>query len=242
MAIVELAEEKLPRVLVVDDDLSVAKSIEATLRRYYQVSVVHSGVEAIKDARRHSPDIIVLDVLMPGMDGLETCRQLRNDPLLANIPILFLTALGRPEERVAGFRAGADDYLTKPFNLEELQLRIEAILRRTGQPLQTLSPNSEIQINGLVLDRFNFRVKTTKKQAFLTPVEFDLLYHLMMHPNEVFTSERLLKEVWDYPTETGSPDLVRMHIKNLRSKIEDNPRDPAYILTIPRRGYTIATE
>ena len=242
MAIVELAEEKLPRVLVVDDDLSVAKSIEATLRRYYQVSVVHSGVEAIKDARRHSPDIIVLDVLMPGMDGLETCRQLRNDPLLANIPILFLTALGRPEERVAGFRAGADDYLTKPFNLEELQLRIEAILRRAGQPLQTLSPSSEIQINGLVLDRFNFRVKTTKKQAFLTPVEFDLLYHLMMHPNEVFTSERLLKEVWDYPTETGSPDLVRMHIKNLRSKIEDNPRDPAYILTIPRRGYTIATE
>lgn len=240
MVIADVSEAKLPRVLVVDDDSAVAKSIEATLRRYYQVSVVHSGVEAIKDARRHSPDIIVLDVLMPGMDGLETCRQLRNDPSLAEVPILFLTALARPEERVAGFRAGADDYLTKPFNLEELQLRIEAILRRVGQP--SLPPSSEIQVNGLILDRYNFQAKTNKKQALLTPVEFNLLYHLMVHPNEVFTSERLLKEVWDYPTETGSPDLVRMHIKNLRNKIENDPSEPEYILTIPRRGYTIATE
>ncbi len=229
-----------PRVLVVDDDPEVAKSIKATLRKYYQVFVVYSGVEALKEARRHRPDIIVLDVVMPGMDGLETCRQLRIDPALADVPILFLTALGQPEDRVAGFRAGADDYLTKPFNLEELQLRIKAILRRVVPT--TPAPSPTIKINNLVLDRSTYQVTTNKKQAKLTPVEFDLLYHLMIHSNEIFTSDRLLQEVWDYPSESGSPDLVRMHIKNLRDKIEEDPSNPEFILTIPRRGYTIASD
>jgi len=238
--VVSSTAENLSRILVVDDDPEVAKSIEATLRRHYQVFVVHSGIGAIKEARRHQPDLIVLDVVMPGMDGLETCRQLRIDPTLADIPILFLTALGRPEDRVAGFRAGADDYLTKPFNLEELQLRIKAILRRVSR--STPAPTeSQIKVSKLVLDKHSFCVTTAEKQSILTPVEFDLLYHLMTHPDEVFTSDRLLQEVWDYPSESGSPDLVRMHIKNLRRKIEVDPQRPEYILTIPRRGYTVAT-
>ncbi len=226
------------RILVVDDDPEVAKSIKATLRKHYQVFVVHSGVEALKEARHHRPDIIVLDIVMSGMDGLETCRQLRVDPALADVPILFLTALGRPEDRVAGFLAGGDDYLTKPFNLEELRLRIKAILRRVAPTVP--APGNKIKTNNLVLDIRTYQVNTDKKQIQLTPVEFDLLYHLMIHPNEIFTSDRLLQEVWDYPTETGSPDLVRMHIKNLRNKIEENSRQPELILTIPRRGYTIA--
>jgi two-component system alkaline phosphatase synthesis response regulator PhoP/two-component system response regulator RpaA len=229
-----------PRVLVVDDDPEVAKSIEATLRKHYKVYLVYSGIEAIKEARRHPPDLIVLDVVMPGMDGLEACRQLRLDPTLANIPILFLTALGRPEDRVAGLRAGADDYLTKPFNLEELHLRIKAILRRVSQ--QPPTPTPTLQANQLTLDKTSYLVTTDEKQAKLTPIEFDLLYHLMMHPNEVFTSDRLLQEVWNYPSESGSPDLVRMHIRNIRNKIEPDPSSPRFILTIPRRGYTIATE
>ncbi|MBN1995536.1 MAG: response regulator transcription factor [Anaerolineae bacterium] len=240
MTMSSATETPLPRILVVDDDVEVAKSIEASLRHHYKVFVVYSGVEALKQVRRHPPDLIVLDVLMPDMDGFETCRQLRLDPTLANIPILFLTALGRPEDRVAGFRAGADDYLTKPFNLEELQLRIKAILRRVAPPVSLTSAN--IQIRDLVLNRNSYQVTTGKKQAKLTPIEFDLLYHLMMHPQEVFTSERLLQEVWDYPSESGSPDLVRMHIKNLRQKIEADPGNPEFILTIPRRGYTIASE
>lgn len=229
-----------PRILVVDDDPEVARSIEASLRKHYKVFVVYSGVEAIKEARRHPPDLIVLDVLMPDMDGLETCRQLRIDPAMADIPILFLTALGRPEDRVAGLRAGADDYLTKPFNLEELQLRIKAILRRVSPP--ALPPSSRLQVRDLILDRNSYQVTTDKRTAKLTPIEFDLLYHLMLYPDEVFTSDRLLQEVWDYPSESGSPDLVRMHIKNLREKIEADPRNPEFILTIPRRGYTIASE
>lgn len=240
MAVSSHDEVVVRRVLVVDDDVDVAKSIEASLRKQYQVFVVFSGIEAIKEARRHRPDLIVLDVIMPGMDGLETCRELRVDPALANVPILFLTALGRPEDRVAGLRAGADDYLTKPFNLEELQLRIAAILRRVSQ--SPPPPEATLKINDLSLDRISYQVSTTKKQVKLTPVEFDLLCHLMMHPNEVFTSDRLLQEVWDYPSESGSPDLVRMHIKNLRNKIEVDPTKPEFILTIPRRGYTIASE
>jgi two-component system, OmpR family, response regulator RpaA len=240
MAVSSRAEVAVQRVLVVDDDVEVAKSIEASLRKHYQVSVVYSGIEAIKEARRHRPDLIVLDVVMPGMDGLETCRELRVDPALASVPILFLTALGRPEDRVAGFQAGADDYLTKPFNLEELQLRIAAILRRVTQGTST--PVSTLTIKNLTLDRNSYQVTTNEKQVKLTPVEFDLLYHLMMHPNEVFNSDRLLQEVWDYPTESGSPDLVRMHIKNLRNKIEVDPSKPEFIITIPRRGYTITSE
>lgn len=240
MAVSSRAEIAVQRVLVVDDDVEVAKSIEASLRKQYQVSVVYSGIEAIKEARRHRPDLIVLDVVMPGMDGLETCRELRVDPALASVPILFLTALGRPEDRVAGFQAGADDYLTKPFNLEELQLRIAAILRRVTR--NTSTPVSTLTIKNLTLDRNSYQVTTNEKQVKLTPVEFDLLYHLMMHPNEVFTSDRLLQEVWDYPTESGSPDLVRMHIKNIRNKIEADPSKPEFIITIPRRGYTITSE
>jgi DNA-binding response OmpR family regulator len=234
-------ETLVPRILVVDDDVEVAKSIEASLRKDYQVFVVYSGIEAIKEARRHLPNLIVLDVVMPGMDGFVTCRELRLDPALADVPILFLTALGRPEDRIAGFRAGADDYLTKPFNLEELQLRIEAILRRM-KPISPPPPVSMLKIKNLTLDRTSYQVTTHKKQAKLTPVEFDLLYHLMTHPDEVFTSDRLLQEVWDYPSESGSPDLVRMHIKNLRTKIEADPSNPEFILTIPRRGYTIASD
>jgi len=232
-------ENPLARILVVDDDPDVAKSIENSLRKQYKVFVVYSGIEAIKEARRHPPDLIVLDVRMPDMDGLETCQQLRLDPALADIPILFLTALGRPEDRVAGLKAGGDDYLTKPFNLEELLLRIKAILRRSAKSAP--KPSSVIEIRDLRLDRNTYQVTTAKKQSKLTPIEFDLLYHLMMYSDEVFTSDRLLQEVWDYPSESGSPDLVRMHIKNLREKVEADPRNPEYIVTIPRRGYTIAS-
>jgi DNA-binding response OmpR family regulator len=232
--------EKYFRILVVDDDPDVAASIGTTLRRNYQVTVVHSGTEAIREARNHPPHLMVLDVIMPGMDGFETCQQLRSDPLLVDIPVLFLTALGRPEDRVAGFKAGGDDYLTKPFNLEELQLRIDAIIRRT-YARQSPKTTDQISINNITLNRQSHRITTPHKEAMLTPVEFQLIYHLMTHAGEIFSSDRLLQEVWDYPIDTGSPDLVRMHIRNLRQKIEVDPKNPKVIITIPRRGYTIGS-
>jgi len=228
-------------IFVVDDDRDVAQSIELALRRRgFRVTLAHSGVEALKLLRRYRPDLVLLDVLMPGMSGIEVCRRLRADENTANLPIIFLTARGRERDRIEGLRAGADDYLGKPFNLEELILRVKAVLRRVVQePEEDKSP--ELVAGGLKLDSRTFEVSTPEKTGILlTPTEFDLLYHLMAHCGQVFSSDRLLQEVWDFPYDTGSTDLVRAHIKNLREKIEPNPRAPVYLRTVPRHGYMIA--
>jgi len=231
------------------------------------VTIANSGVEGLKVARRQATDLIILDVIMPGMDGYAVCREVRADPLLANIPILFLTAKAKDEDRIAGFLAGADDYLTKPFNIDELILRIRAIMRRSkshprleGDPtIETSSrvvPVSQddmetreaggkhqIAIRDYVLNVKSYELKThSRGKVRLTPVQFDLLYHLMSHPGEIFSPSRLLDEVWDYPSDAGSPDLVRVHIKNLRERIEPDPHDPQFIQTVAGYGYTIRAD
>lgn len=229
-------------ILIVDDEERVALSIARSLQKEYQVRVAYNGPDAFKIARRVNPDLVILDIMMPGMDGLEICRELRNDPLLQTVPILFLTARGRVEDKIDGFEAGADDYLTKPFDVRELLLRVKAILSRTStQPKKNLV-SDRLTVGNLTLNCQNYQLSTDEKSVLLTPVEFDLMYHLMSHPEQVFSGERLLRELWDYPSDTGSPDLVRMHIRNLRLKIEPNSSQPQYILTVPRHGYTIASE
>lgn len=231
----------MAKVLVVDDEETVAQTIEHALRRDHQVWVTHNGIEALKAARQVNPDLIVLDIVMPGMSGLEVCRELRHDPRLKSIPILFLTGLIRVEDKIEGFEAGADDYLTKPFDIRELTWRVKAILRRAEVELPVVKA-SQIKIGMLTLDCQAYEVDTGDRKVLLTPIEFCLLYHMMTHPDDIFSSERLLHEVWDYPSDTGSPDLVRMHIRNLRHKIEPDSRNPRFILTIPRHGYTIGKE
>jgi DNA-binding response OmpR family regulator len=228
-------------IFVVDDDRDVAQSIELALRRRgFRVTLAHSGVEALKLLRRYRPDLVLLDVLMPGMSGIEVCRRLRADDNTADLPIIFLTARGQERDRIEGLRAGADDYLSKPFNLEELILRVKAVLRRAKRgPAEERTP--ELVAGGLRLDSRTFEVSTPEKTGILlTPTEFDLLYHLMAHAGQVFSSDRLLQEVWDFPYDTGSTDLVRAHIKNVREKIEPDPRSPVYLRTVPRHGYMIA--
>jgi DNA-binding response OmpR family regulator len=230
----------MAEILVVDDDRDVAQSIELALRRRgFRVTLAHSGVEALKLLRRYRPDLVLLDVLMPGMSGIEVCRRLRADENTAEMPIIFLTARGQERDRIEGLRAGADDYLSKPFNLEELILRVKAVLRRAKrEAVEDKSP--EVVAGGIRLDNRTFEVSTPEKKGILlTPTEFDLLYHLMSHAGQVFSSDRLLQEVWDFPYDTGSTDLVRAHIKNLREKIEPNPRSPTYLRTVPRHGYMI---
>ena len=230
-------------ILVIDDEERVALSIARSLQKEYQVRVAYNGPDAFKIARRVNPDLVILDIMMPGMDGLEICRELRNDPLLQAVPILFLTARGRVEDKIDGFEAGADDYLTKPFDVRELLLRVKAILSRTStQENKNSAPPDRLTIGNLTLNCQNYQLSTGEKSVLLTPVEFDLMYHLMSHPEQVFSGERLLRELWDYPSDTGSPDLVRMHIRNLRLKIEPNTSHPQFILTVPRHGYTIASE
>ena len=230
-------------IVVVDDDVDVARTIELSLRRHtdFQVSLAFNGAEALQTIRRYRPDLVILDIIMPGMDGYEVCSQLRADPLCADIPILFLSAKGEINDRLEGFRLGADDYLTKPFNVEELALRAKAVLRRTHAEVATKAePPTVLTVGELSLDTKTFQITTGSGQrVLLTPVEFDLLCHLMSNAGTVFSSDRLLQEVWGYPYDAGSPDLVRMHVRNLRLKIEPNPRAPIYIRTVPRRGYTV---
>ena len=228
-------------ILVVDDDELVSRTLQRALKLYdYQVMVAHSGADGLHLARRHRPDLLVLDVLMPGTDGFQVCRQVRGDPLLKEVPILFLTAKSKDEDKIEGFRAGADDYLPKPFNMQELQLRIEAILRRTSESIEEQQISKTIVVGDVMLNTQTFEVTTSTGTTLLTNVQFDLLYHLMTNAGQVFASQQLLQDVWDYPRDTGSPELVRAHIKNLRDKIEVDPKTPRYIRTIQGHGYTFS--
>ena len=229
-------------ILVIDDDELVSRTLQRALKLYeYQVMVANSGTEGLHVARRHRPDLLVLDVVMPGTDGYQVCRQVRGDPILKNVPILFLTAKSKDEDKIEGFRAGGDDYLAKPFNMQELQLRIRAILRRSVTFEEEVQNNNQVRVGDVVLDTRGFKVTTPVGTSLLTNVQFDLLYHLMSNAGQVFTSQQLLQDVWDYPRDTGSPELVRAHIKNLRDKIEPEPGQPVFIRTVQGHGYTFAT-
>jgi DNA-binding response OmpR family regulator len=249
-------------VLVIEDDEIVAKTIERCLRGgEFRVRLASSGVEGLRSARREVPNLVILDVIMPGMDGYAVCREMRADPVLGQVPILFLTAKTKDEDKITGFTAGADDYLGKPFNVDELILRIRAILRRTrrldqpdasagaeGKDAGAFKPGTERGSQGeRIITNGSYSLNTRTYEFIgpksgkirLTPVQYDLLYHLMNHPGEIFSPARLLDEVWDYPSDAGSPDLVRVHIKNLRERIEEDPRNPQFIKTIAGYGYTI---
>jgi two-component system response regulator RpaA len=232
-------------ILVIEDDDIVARTIERSLRGdEFHVELAASGVEGLKTARRNRPDLVILDIIMPGMDGYAVCREIRADPVLAPTPVLFLTAKIKDEDKITGFNAGADDYLCKPFNIDELVLRVRAILRRTRR-MESAAQQAGNTINmaGYVLDTATFELQTPHRGKIrLTPVQYDLLYHLMSHPGQIYSPMRLLNEVWDYPTDTGSPDLVRVHVKNLRELVEEDPRTPAFIRTVPGYGYTVGVE
>ena len=215
-------------ILVIEDDDIVARTIERSLRgEEFRVTLTSSGVEGLKSARRRPPDLVILDIIMPGMDGYTVCREMRADPILADVPILFLTAKTKNEDKITGFNAGADDYLSKPFNIDELILRIRAILRRSMSPeaaevVEVRSPARPISRSGIpssapsdrrqvivgdyILDTRSYEIMTPAHgKVRLTPVQFELLHHLMRHPEEIFSPTRLLDEVWDYPFEISGP-------------------------------------
>jgi two-component system, OmpR family, response regulator RpaA len=247
------------KILVIEDDYIVARTIERSLRGdEYHVTLASRGEKGVVIARQNPPDLVILDIIMPDMDGYQVCRAMRADPVLAETPILFLTAKVKPQDRIAGFKAGADDYLCKPFNVDELILRVQAILRRTKLEPTSQEPQLAFQkhpqsnmnnlpahclvIENFVLDTRSFELNTPGHGKIrLTPLQFDLLYHLMTHPGETFSPSRLLDEVWDFPSGKGSPDLVRVHIKTLRERVENDPSLPTFIRTVPGRGYTVGS-
>ena len=249
-------------ILVIEDDEIVAKTIERCLRGgEYHVQLANTGVAGLRAARRKIPDLVILDVIMPGMDGYTVCKEMREDNLLKDVPVLFLTAKIKVEDTIVGLSVGADDYLGKPFNVDELLLRINAILRRTKfskqqtpkietaadvidepktRPITQSDESHIIRLGPYSLNTRTYIFASPVKGKFrVTPVQYALLYHLMTHPNKIFSPSQLLDEVWDYPSDTGSADLVRVHIKNLRESIEEDPKNPVFIKTIQGYGYTI---
>lgn len=244
-------------ILVIEDDYIVARTIERCLMHQdFQVTLVSRGDKGLHAARQNRPDLIILDLIMPDMDGYAVCKAIRSDAWLAQVPVLLLTAKVKTQDKIAGFKAGADDYLCKPFNLDELILRVQAILKRTKNlniadtetsfnDLAAGSMNElpayRLALGDFILDTRTYELHTPNKGKIrLTPMQYDLLYHLMTHPGEAFSPARLLDEVWDYPSGKGSSDLVRVHIKTLRERIEENPSSPRFLCTIPGQGYVIS--
>lgn len=222
------------KVLIVDDEPQILRALRINLRaRDYDVEVAASGASALKTAAAYHPDLIVLDLGLPDMDGVDVCRQMRE---ATGVPILVLSARGAEGDKVAALDAGADDYVTKPFGAEELLARIRAALRRVEGP----APSSEpIVRGGLVIDRERFRVLRDGEEVRLTPKEFELLIYLAQHPGRVLTHRVILKAIWG-PHAAGQPEHLRVLVGSLRKKIEPNPSAPQYILTEPWVGYRFA--
>ena len=224
------------RILIADDEQDVVWALRRSLRAAgHEVITAKDGAGMLALARRHPPDLFVLDITMPTLDGFQVLRRLRGDPGLAAIPVLFLSARSTVEDRVKGLDAGGDDYLIKPFDLRELQARIRALLRRDQRG--TVRHSSRIAISPLVMDAMTRELRVRDKAVHVTRIEFDLLYLFMSHPREIFSYEDLLQLVWGYSPDAGGSGVVRWHIKRLRDKLEADPHRPVYIRTMSGHGY-----
>ncbi|MFB9371480.1 response regulator transcription factor [Kitasatospora sp. NPDC001664] len=221
------------RILVVDDDPTVAEVVTGyLLRAGFQVDRAADGPSALAAAAAHRPDLVVLDLMLPGIDGLEVCRRLRERPDGAGLPVVMLTAKGDEADRVLGLELGADDYVTKPFSPRELTLRVQSVLRRG--PARAPQP-AVLSAGDLLLDPVGRRSFRAGRELSLTLREFDLLEFLLRHPGTAFSREELMREVWGW--EFGDRSTVTVHIRRLREKIEDDPAAPELITTVWSVGY-----
>jgi two-component system, OmpR family, KDP operon response regulator KdpE len=219
------------KILIVDDEPNILATVAPLLRaRGHEVLTAMTGRGALDTVDRDNPDLIVLDLGLPDIDGVQVCEHIR---ATRNVPIIVLSARGAEGDKVRALDAGADDYVTKPFGVEELLARIRAALRRVESP----SPSTEPIVRGcLVIDRERFRVLRDNEELRLTPKEFELLTFLAQRPGRVLTHRTILKAVWG-PNAVDQPEHLRVLVASLRKKIEPNPSAPQYILTEPWVGY-----
>lgn len=220
------------RVLLVEDDLVLQDILRRVLGRVYDVEVAADGLEAVQAFNRQPADLIVLDIIMPGMSGWTVCEQIRR---LSDVPILILTSLDDAKDVVRGFQLGADDFLSKPFVVDVLLARIEAILRRVDRSARLAAP-AAIQVGRLRLDVSQRQVWLDDHEVQLTPLEFSLLHYLVSRPGENISKERLFREVWGYHSISDS-NLVEVGMRRLREKIEVDPSAPRMLLTVRGVGY-----
>lgn len=225
-------------ILIVDDDAEVLGTVWRALNREgHEIVLAESAMQAREKIAQNRPDLMILDIMMPEKDGLSFCAELRKEEDYKTMPILFLSAKWRTDDIVKGLDVGGDDYLTKPFELRELNARVRALLRRSPPGEEE---DAELKVGELVLDTYTFQASTpAEKNIQLTSTEYRLLNHLMAAPDQAHSVHELLDAVWDYPAGTGDPDLVRAHIRNLRAKIEPDSRHPTYIHTIHGVGYMV---
>ncbi len=220
-------------ILVVDDEPSIQHFVRRNLElRAFKVSLATTGLEALAQFEQANFSLIILDIMMPGMDGLEVCRRIRQR---STVPIIILTALGEETDKVAALDQGADDYLTKPFGVSELLARVKAVLRRNHWADQPVSAGTQ-RFGDLEIDFEQRRVWKEGDLVKLSPTEFELLQELALHPGKIFTHEALLRRVWgaEYHSES---EYLRVYIGRLRRKLEEDPARPAHILTEPGVGY-----
>ena len=222
------------RVLVVDDEKLIVKGIRFSLEQDgMEVTCAYDGEEALTFAREQQFDIILLDIMLPKLSGFEVCQQIRE---FSNVPIIMLTAKGDDMDKILGLEYGADDYITKPFNILEVKARIKAIIRRTAKQEKKADTAGRIQAGDMTIERDNRRVYIEGREINLTAKEFDVLELLATHPNQVYSREKLLTMVWgaDYP---GDARTVDVHIRRLREKVEANSSEPKYVHTKWGVGY-----
>ncbi|MDW0110370.1 response regulator transcription factor [Sporosarcina aquimarina] len=219
-------------VLIVEDDPSICTLLEYNLKQNgYRTLVATNGIDALETAIASKPDLIVLDIMLPGMDGIDVCQNLRQQKI--DTPIIMLTARGEETDKVLGLEIGADDYMTKPFSPRELTARVKAVLRRTNGPKQ---PSESISINGLTVYLERYQTELNGELLEFTPKEFELLVHLMKHKNRVLSRDQLLQAVWNYDF-SGDTRIVDVHISHLRDKIEADSKKPRSIKTVRGIGY-----
>jgi DNA-binding response OmpR family regulator len=222
-------------VLVVEDEGAIAEAVRARLASEgYRVVVAADGPNAIETAGREHPDLVVLDLMLPGMDGLEVCQEIQRR---AWVPVLMLTARTDEADKVAGFAVGADDYLTKPFSLRELALRVKAILRRVERIGAMGNGSGAIRRGSLNVDPARRRVTVDDDEIQLTPLEFDILLTLARNPGVVFTREQLMDGVWGYRDFAGGR-VVDSHVARIRRKLREDGQEPRFIQTVHGVGYT----
>ena len=222
------------KVLVVDDEKLIVKGIRFSLEQDgMEVDCAYDGEEAIEKAKGSDYDVILLDVMLPKFNGMEVCQQIRE---FSNVPIIMLTAKSDDMDKILGLEYGADDYITKPFNILEVKARIKAIMRRSGSNSQSEQKAKTVTFGNLKINCESRRVYVSGKEVNLTAKEFDLLELLVFNPNKVYSRENLLNIVWDYDY-PGDVRTVDVHIRRLREKIEENPSEPKYIHTKWGVGY-----
>ena len=224
----------MKKILVVDDEALLVKGIRFNLQNDgYEVITGSDGVQAVELARSQDPDLIVLDVMRPRLDGLGACSKIRE---FSDVPIILLTAKAEDMDKLLGFDQGADDYLTKPFNILELKARIRALLRRSGSPTKKEEPKNELVGGHIRLDLDGRNAYKGAELADLTAKEFDVIEFLMRNPNRVYSRENLLDTIWAYEYRSDIR-TVDVHIRRLREKLEENPAEPKHIMTKWGVGY-----